>query len=101
MPATETTALLNGSSRRSGIVAFIDAEGLPPWLASLKWFLFSSYFNILLIFVPLAVLAHHLQWDVALRFVFSFIAIMPLAKVSATSACLLFCGLTGFLLASR
>jgi len=84
MPSTETTALLggqNGSSRNSVLVAFLKAEGQPSWLASFKWFFFSSYFNILLIFVPLAFVAHNLNWDVALRFSFAFIAIMPLAKV--------------------
>jgi len=84
MPSTETTALLGGqnsSSRNSGIVAFLKAEGQPSWLPSFKWFFFSSYFNILLVFVPLAFVAHNLNWDVALRFSFSFIAIIPLAKV--------------------
>ena len=53
----------------------------PTWFESYKWFLFSSYFNVLLIFVPLSALAHHLNWDVSLRFGFSFFAIVPLAKV--------------------
>ena len=53
----------------------------PSWFESYKWFLFSSYFNVLLIFVPLSALAHHLNWDVSLRFGFSFFAIVPLAKV--------------------
>lgn len=84
MSVTETTALLGGqndSLRRPGIVAFIKAEDQPSWSHSFKWFFFQSYFNVSLIFVPLAILAHHLNWDVTLRFVFSFVAIMPLAKV--------------------
>ena len=53
----------------------------PTWLESYKWFFFSSYFNVLLVFVPLSALAHDLNWDVSLRFGFSFLAIVPLAKV--------------------
>jgi hypothetical protein len=56
-----------------------DSE--PTWIESYKWFLFSSYFNVLLVFVPLSALAHYLAWDVSLRFGFSFMAIVPLAKV--------------------
>jgi len=37
----------------------------------------------MLVFVPLSFLSHHLDWDAALRFSFSFIAIMPLAKVTS------------------
>ena len=88
MPPTETTSLLphsNGpatdTSNRRRSSALISPEGQPSWVSSYKWFFFGSYFNILLVFVPLSVLAHHLNWDVALRFSFSFIAIMPLAKV--------------------
>jgi len=72
--APETTPLLptieNGTDRSE-----------PSWFESYKWFLFSSYFNVLLIFVPLSALAHHLNWDVSLRFGFSFFAIVPLAKL--------------------
>ena len=53
----------------------------PTWFESYKWFLFNSYFNVLLVFVPLSALAHHLNWVVSLRFGFSFLAIVPLAKV--------------------
>ena len=56
-------------------------RGEPTWVESYKWFLFSSYFNFLLVFVPLSALAHYLNWDVSLRFGFSFMAIVPLAKV--------------------
>lgn len=56
-------------------------QGEPSWVESYKWFFFSSYFNVLLVFVPLSVLAHQLSWDVSLRFSFSFLAIVPLAKV--------------------
>ena len=74
MSPPESTALLpsiqNGTDRSD-----------PTWFESYKWFLFSSYFNVLLVFVPLSALAHYLNWDVSLRFGFSFLAIVPLAKV--------------------
>jgi hypothetical protein len=56
-------------------------RGEPTWVESYKWFLFSSYFNVFLVLVPLSALAHYLHWDVSLRFGFSFMAIVPLAKV--------------------
>lgn len=59
----------------------LNVEDQPSWLASYKFFLFGSYLNILLLFVPLSFISHFLDWDAALRFSFSFIAIMPLAAV--------------------
>ena len=53
----------------------------PSWAASLRFFFFGSYFNYLLVFVPLSFLAHHLNWDAQFRFWFSFGAILPLAGV--------------------
>ncbi|KAG5654139.1 hypothetical protein H0H81_007191 [Sphagnurus paluster] len=85
-PPTESTSLLNGNSRpqRSFIQrasAVISARGEPSWAASYKWFLFGSYLNIFLLFIPLSFISHHRNWDAALRFSFSFIAIIPLAKL--------------------
>lgn len=86
---SETSPLLNGNgSARSSISAGQGAENRkaepsqPTWLASLWFFLFGSWFNVLLVFLPLSAAAHYLNWDAALRFSFSFIAIMPLASVS-------------------
>ncbi|KAF9497450.1 calcium/proton exchanger [Pleurotus eryngii] len=59
----------------------IKAEGEPSWTHSFIWFLFDSWFNVLLVFVPLSIISHHLGWDAGLRFLFSFIAIIPLAKL--------------------
>ncbi|RDB21333.1 Vacuolar calcium ion transporter [Hypsizygus marmoreus] len=86
LPPSETTSLLaNGSSRHRSFSqrfsTLVKAEGEPSWIASYKWFIFGSYLNILLIFIPLSFLSHHLNWDAALRFSFSFIAIVPLAKL--------------------
>ncbi len=61
--------------------AVFKAEGEPSWLESYKFFLFGSYLNVLLLFVPLCATAHYSNWDAGLRFSFSFIAIVPLAKV--------------------
>lgn len=72
----------NGSiSLSQRIFSVVKAEGEPTWLASFNYFIFGTYLNVLLIFVPLSIIAHHLNWDAALRFSFSFLAIVPLAKV--------------------
>jgi Ca2+:H+ antiporter len=63
------------------IVGLVRADGQPSWLASYKFFFFSSYLNVLLIFVPLSAFAHYLNWDDVMRFSFSFLAIIPLAKL--------------------
>lgn len=97
MPSTpsETSALLpngsNGSRPESSsfshrAVALLKAEGEPSWVQSYKFFVFGSYLNVLLIFVPLSAVSHYLNWDAGLRFLFSFIAIVPLAKVIILTA---------------
>lgn len=79
----------NGSithpSLTSRVFALFKAEGEPTWLQSFKFYLFGSYLNILLIFIPLSLLSHNLNWDAALRFSFSFMAIIPLAKLLGVS----------------
>lgn len=81
---SETTPLLNGSrrswaQRASDVFKVNDDE--PSWTASYKHYILGSYFNILLLFIPLSFISHHLNWDAGLRFLFSFIAIVPLAKL--------------------
>jgi Ca2+:H+ antiporter len=61
--------------------ALAKAEDEPSWATSYKYFWLGAWMNILLLFVPLSFIAHNLNWDAALRFTFSFIAILPLAKV--------------------
>ncbi|KAF8205631.1 Sodium/calcium exchanger protein-domain-containing protein [Mycena galopus ATCC 62051] len=83
---TETTPLLNGNGSSDTtffhrVKTLIAAEGEPSWAASYRFFIFGSYLNLFLLFVPLSVISHHLNWDAALRFSFSFIAIIPLAKL--------------------
>lgn len=86
MPATETSPLLNGHHTASSpfrrLVSFVKGEDSEPsWSDSLKFLVFGTYLNVLLVFVPLSIVAHHLNWDAALRFTFSFLAVVPLAKV--------------------
>ena len=90
-PNDRTPLLENGTSpspRRSlsrRFFSVLRSEGEPSWVASYRYFLFGSWFNVLLLFVPLSFVSHHLNWDAALRFSFSFFAIVPLAKVRGQS----------------
>ena len=91
---TERSPLLNGNNSSSTSISNghgVDSPKIelppPTWLASFKFFIFGSWFNILLVFLPLSAVAHYLDWDAALRFSFSFIAIMPLAAVRRVSTC--------------
>ena len=63
------------------LLTFLKAEGEPSWLESFRWFIFGSWANLLLLLVPVAAGSHYLNWDAPLRFGFSFVAIIPLAKV--------------------
>ncbi|KXN92257.1 Vacuolar calcium ion transporter [Leucoagaricus sp. SymC.cos] len=86
---TETSPLLNGSppqdhdhnSFSQRLTSVFKAEDEPSWPDSIKSFFFGTYLNILLVFVPLSIISHNLNWDAALRFSFSFLAIIPLAKL--------------------
>jgi Ca2+:H+ antiporter len=88
MPPPEQTPLLNCHGRQSSsppfylkIVALLKAEGEPSWLDSYRWFIFGSWWNLLLLLTPVAAAAHYLNWDAPLRFGLSFVTIMPLAMV--------------------
>ncbi|KAJ7940190.1 Sodium/calcium exchanger protein-domain-containing protein [Mycena leptocephala] len=85
--SSETSPLLNGNGTHSSptfahrIKTLIAAEGEPSWTQSFRYFIFGSYLNLFLLFVPLSIISSLLNWDAALRFSFSFIAIIPLAKL--------------------
>lgn len=92
MPSSEREPLLgngpsaNGRTQRPSykerIVGFFTIpQDQPGWIQSWRYFFFGSWTNILLVFVPLSFISHHLNWDAGLRFLFSFVAIMPLAKL--------------------
>ncbi|KDN43687.1 calcium/proton exchanger [Tilletiaria anomala UBC 951] len=53
----------------------------PNFATSFRWFLTSSWLNVLLVFVPLGIVAEHLGWSAAAIFSLNFIAIVPLAKL--------------------
>lgn len=63
--------------------------GRPTWtrienssaMNKIKHILTSSYVNILLIFVPLGILAYHLNWGSTAVFLLNFLAIIPLAAL--------------------
>lgn len=81
LPNGANTGVENRKPIAQKLKAFLKAEGEPSWLASYKFLIFGSYFNILLVFVPLSAISHYLNFDAGLRFGFSFLAIIPLAKV--------------------
>ncbi|KAK7019495.1 vacuolar calcium ion transporter [Favolaschia claudopus] len=85
MPPSERSPLLDGDAQSDSVLhrikVLVAAEGEPSWTDSYRFFLFGSYLNVFLLFVPLSVISHTLNWDAALRFSFSFIAIIPLAKL--------------------
>ncbi|KAG6837274.1 hypothetical protein H0H93_012279 [Arthromyces matolae] len=61
--------------------AVLKGEGEPSFFTSFYWFFTQTWFNALLAFIPLSFISHHLNWDAPFRFAFSFIAILPLAKL--------------------
>ncbi|KAG2108644.1 Sodium/calcium exchanger protein-domain-containing protein, partial [Suillus discolor] len=63
------------------IVDYMKGEGEPSWEESFKFFIFGTWLNILLVFVPLSFISHNMNWDVGLVFLFSFMAIVPLSKL--------------------
>lgn len=90
--STETSPLLESGGHHSDnsqpfasrASSFFKGEGEPSWAESFKFFIFGTWFNILLVFIPLSFMSHYLNWDAGLRFLFSFVAIVPLAKVRAS-----------------
>lgn len=53
----------------------------PSFMSSCKYAACSTYFNVFLIFVPLAITASFLKWSDTVVFTLNFLAIMPLAKL--------------------
>jgi len=93
-PSERTSLLPNGDRRNFSesdgsflhrTSALFKAEGEPSYYDSIKFFVLGSWINILLIFVPLSIIAHNLNLDAALRFSFSFLAIVPLASLLGTA----------------
>jgi Ca2+:H+ antiporter len=63
------------------IVDFMRGEDEPSWAESFKFFIFGTWLNILLVFIPLSFISHVMDWDAGLIFLFSLMAIVPLAKL--------------------
>ncbi|KAG1831031.1 Sodium/calcium exchanger protein-domain-containing protein [Suillus variegatus] len=63
------------------VINFMKGESEPSWEDSFKFFIFGTWLNILLVFVPLSFISHSMDWDVGLVFLFSFMAIVPLSKL--------------------
>ncbi|KZS90037.1 calcium/proton exchanger [Sistotremastrum niveocremeum HHB9708] len=93
-PSNEQTPLLNGDSDRddvpgyqtkvrNALIRVLKQE--PGVLASYRFFILSSWFNVFLVFVPLGAVAHFLNWDAGLRFLLNFLAILPLAALLGVS----------------
>jgi len=59
-------------------------EDEPSWAESFKFFIFGTWLNILLVFIPLSFISHVMDWDAGLIFLFSLMAIVPLAKVDTS-----------------
>ncbi|GMK59950.1 hypothetical protein CspeluHIS016_0901670 [Cutaneotrichosporon spelunceum] len=73
MPPHESTPLLgDGHADESDKFDFVK---------STRWLLTNSWLNVLLIAVPLCFVAEAMEWSAVKRFVTSFIAIVPLAKL--------------------
>lgn len=89
MASSETSPLLengglSGHRNRSlshRFVNFMTGEDEPSWADSFKFFIFGTWFNILLVFIPLSFISHYMGWDAGLVFLFSLLAIVPLAKL--------------------
>ncbi|KAG1797699.1 Sodium/calcium exchanger protein-domain-containing protein [Suillus plorans] len=89
MSSSESTRLL-GNGGHTGhkslpftrrIVDCMKGKGEPSWEESFRFFIFGTWLNILLVFVPLSFISHNMDWDVGLVFLFSFMAIVPLSKL--------------------
>jgi len=84
MPTNEHTPLIGvrrPAFARRVLYAIRRGDSEPTWLRSLAFFFLESFFNILLVFIPLGALAHFANWDAGLRFFFNFLAIIPLARL--------------------
>ncbi|KAG2062704.1 calcium proton exchanger, partial [Suillus decipiens] len=51
------------------------------WGESFRFLIFGTWLNVLLVFIPLSFISHSMDCDAGLIFLFSFMAIVPLAKL--------------------
>lgn len=81
MPSSHEATPLLGASNGN---ATSRDKAFDP-LGSSRHLLFGSWINVLLIAVPLSLISDLLHWSAAARFVTSFLAIVPLAKLLGDS----------------
>lgn len=87
MPPHETSPLLGSESASSGDrIRFVH---------STRYLLLGSWINLLLIAVPLSLWSEHAEWPASYRFITSFLAIIPLAKVRHPTIAIIICGFAG------
>ncbi|WVQ78296.1 calcium/proton exchanger [Cryptococcus sp. DSM 104549] len=80
MPHNESSPLLPSQSSEN----HNDNKPFDP-LGSSRYLLLGSWINVLLVCAPLCLIADALHWSPAARFVTSFLAIVPLAKLLGDS----------------
>ncbi|KAG2077836.1 calcium/proton exchanger [Suillus decipiens] len=89
MTSSETSPLLEDGghsghrnlSLTRRLVSFIRGEDEPSWGESFRFLIFGTWLNVLLVFIPLSFISHSMDCDAGLIFLFSFMAIVPLAKL--------------------
>ncbi|KAF8509683.1 Sodium/calcium exchanger protein-domain-containing protein [Gautieria morchelliformis] len=89
MPSESSPLLENGAALHESppqpcarrLLSFVKGEGQPGFLQSYHFLFLESWVNLLLLFIPLSAISHYLNWDAGLRFLLSFLAIIPLAKL--------------------
>ncbi|KAI9453319.1 hypothetical protein BJY52DRAFT_1289682 [Lactarius psammicola] len=90
-PSEKTPLLVNGPFPLglNSISTSVHAQDQPSWSDSLRWLLFGSQFNIIImtlfLSVPLAAIANHLAWDEQ-HFELILISFIPLAKLQSDAA---------------
>lgn len=71
----------DGSASAPARRSSLGTAPVPTTAQSVRWFIFNSYINVFLVFVPLGFLAEKLEWSALSRFTLNFLAIVPLAKL--------------------
>ncbi|KAI5450118.1 hypothetical protein NCC49_003745 [Naganishia albida] len=78
--SNERQPLLPATRRRRSSVANPTTKAFSP-LQSARYLFFSSWMNVLLVAVPLALACNFVNWPQQIKFVISFVSIIPLAKL--------------------
>jgi Ca2+:H+ antiporter len=70
-------------SETTPLISIVPGSSFPEinYATSLKNVAKSSVLNLLLVFIPLGIIAGHLEWSAGTTFALNFLAIVPLAKL--------------------